>query len=77
MAEFKHFGRPHLKSMADNSEKMVTARQHEWQVTDDVEILNSGTCHRFLYGFTRGELHSTALAETQRAICTLHIDNST
>ena len=62
--------------MADNS-KIVTARQHEWQVTDDVEILNSGTCHRFLYGFTRGELHSTALAETQRAICTLHIDVST
>ena len=77
MAEFKHFGRPHLETMADNSKKMVTARQHEWQVTDDVEILNSGTCHRFLYGFTRGELHSTALAETQRAKCTLHIDNST
>ena len=76
MAEFKHFGRPHLETMADNS-KMVTARQHEWQVTDDVEILNSGTCHRFLYGFTRGELRSTALAETQRAICTPHIDSST
>ena len=42
------------------------------------ESLKSGTCHRFLYGFTRGELHhSTALAETQRAICTLHIDKST
>ena len=65
-----------VSTTADNS-KIVTARPLEWQVTDDVEILNSGTCHRFLYGFTRGELHSTALAETQRAICMLHIDSST
>ena len=65
-----------VSTTADNS-KIVTARQHEWQVTDDVEILNSGTCHRFLYGFTRGELHSTALAETQRAMYTLLLDNGT
>ena len=59
-------------------QKIVTARPHEWQVTDDVESLKSETCHRFSSRvYQGGVFHSTTLAETQRAICTLHIDNST
>ena len=64
MAEFKQFNRLYLINNRQ-LQKIVTGGQHEWQATDMIWNLDSGTCHRFLDGFTREEVLSTALAGTQ------------